>query len=108
MSLWSVHFFAAETISVLTLVWVLVNCKFRANAAWEAAKTDKEGADGEKEELNTKIAELEHEVRIKTSEADLFKGNMANILSTPDLTVEPTFEAIRDHIKNNHTQFVNR
>jgi len=78
-----------------------------ANAAWEAAKTDKEGADGEKEELNTKIAELEHEVRIKTSEADLFKGNMANILSTPDLTVEPTFEAIRDHIKNNHTQFVN-
>ena len=81
---------------------------FRANAAWEAAKTDKEGADGEKEELNTKIAELEHEVRIKTSEADLFKGNMANILSTPDLTVEATFEAIRDHIKNNHTQFVNR
>ena len=33
---------------------------------------------------------------------------MANILSTPDLTVEATFEAIRDHIKNNHTQFVNR
>ena len=58
--------------------------------------------------MMTKIGELEHEIKILKSEGDLFKGNMANLLSTPDLTVDPTFEAIRDHFKSTHGQFVNR
>jgi len=80
----------------------------RANTAWEAAKTEKEGVVTEKDEMNTKIAELEHEIKILTSEADLFRGNMANILSTPEVTIDPTFEAIRDHFKSTHGQYVNR
>merc|ERR1712241_584803 len=53
-----------------------------ANTAWESAKTATEESNGAKAELTAKIAELEHELRIATSEGDLFKGNMANILST--------------------------
>ena len=70
-----------------------------ANAAWEAAKTENAGSTEEKSELNTKIAELEHEKNVLKSEIDLFAGNMANVLSTPNEPVEPTLEAIRDLIK---------
>ena len=70
-----------------------------ANAAWEAAKTENAGSTEEKSGLNTKIAELEHEKNVLKSEIDLFAGNMANVLSTPNEPVEPTLEAIRDLIK---------
>ena len=45
----------------------------RANSAWEAAKTEKEGVDSEKADMVSRIGELEHEIRIMTSEAELFK-----------------------------------
>ena len=38
----------------------------------------------------------------------LAKGNMANLLSTPDVTIEADFEAIRTHIKSSHGNFINR
>ena len=81
--------------------------KFRANTAWEAAKAEKDGVAEERSEMTTKVGELEHHIRIMTSESELFKGNMANLLSTPEITVEPTFEAIRDHFKSTHGQYVN-
>ena len=37
----------------------------------------------------------------------MFKGNMANLLSTPDMTIDATFESIRDHIKTSKEQYVN-
>ena len=42
---------------------------------------------------------MEHEKNVLKSEIDLFAGNMANVLSTPNEPVEPTLEAIRDLIK---------
>lgn len=78
-----------------------------ANTAWESAKAETDETKAASDELNTKIAELEHELRIATSEADLFKGNMANLLSTPDMVIDATFESIRDHIKTSKEQYVN-
>ena len=90
------------------MVCVEIKWKFSANTAWESAKAETEESKASTDELNAKIAELEHELRIANSEADLFKGNMANLLSTPDLTIEATFESIRDHIKSSKDQYANR
>lgn len=90
------------------MIGVATDRNFSANTAWESAKAETEESKASTDELNARIAELEHELRIANSEADLFKGNMANLLSTPDLTIEATFESIRDHIKSSKDQYVNR
>jgi len=78
-----------------------------ANSAWESAKTATEESKTEKETLQARIGELEHDLRVLNSEADLFKGNLANMLSTADVTVEASFEHIRDHIKKTSTEAAN-
>lgn len=73
-----------------------------ANAAWEAAKEQTSGSILQKEEITTQLAEMDHEKKVLQSEVNLFIGNIANILSSPTTVVEPTLDAIRDHVKQVH------
>ena len=70
-----------------------------ANSAWEAAKEETGGAAAEKEGLAAEVAELTHAKNLLESEINLFVGNMANMLSKPDLVVEATMDAVRDRVK---------
>lgn len=81
---------------------LIFTANFRANAAWEAAKEQTSGSILQKEEITTQLAEMDHEKKVLQSEVNLFIGNIANILSSPTTVVEPTLDAIRDHVKQVH------
>lgn len=49
--------------------------------------------------MKTEVAELTHAKNLLESEINLFVGNMANMLSRPDMVIEATMDAVRERVK---------